>query len=39
MDNDLQQGILAAKAGDKFGAFNFLTRASQVPETAEQAWL
>lgn len=39
MDNDLQQGILAAKTGDKFGAFNFLTRASQVPETSEQAWL
>jgi hypothetical protein len=39
MDNDLQQGIAAAKAGDKLSAFNFLTRASQVPETAEQAWL
>jgi len=39
MDNDLQQGILAAKAGDKPRAFDLLTRASQVPATSEQAWL
>ncbi len=39
MDNDLQEGILAAKAGDKPRAFDLLTRASQVPATSEQAWL
>jgi hypothetical protein len=39
MDNYLQQGILAAKAGDKFRAFDLLTRASEVPATSEQAWL
>lgn len=39
MDNDLHQGIIAAKAGDKPRAFDLLTRASQVPGTSEQAWL
>ena len=39
MDNYLQQGIAAAKAGDKSCAFDLLTRASQVPATSEQAWL
>ena len=40
MDNNyLQQGIMAAKAGDKPRAFDFLTRASEVPATSEQAWL
>jgi len=39
MDNNLQQGILAAKAGNKPRAFDLLTRASQDPATSEQAWL
>jgi hypothetical protein len=39
MDNYLQQGIMAAKAGDKPRAFDLLTRASEIPETSEQAWL
>jgi hypothetical protein len=39
MDNDLQQGIAAAKAGDKSRAFDLLTRASREPATAELAWL
>jgi hypothetical protein len=39
MDNYLQQGIMAAKAGDKPRAFDLLTRASEVPATSEQAWL
>ena len=39
MDNYLQQGITAAKAGDTSLAFELLTRASQEPATAEQAWL
>lgn len=39
MDNDLQQGIAAAKAGDKPHAFDLLTRASQDPGTSELAWL
>jgi hypothetical protein len=39
MDNYLQQGILAAKAGDKSRAFNLLTRASEIPAASEQAWL
>jgi len=39
MDNYLQQGILAAKAGDKSRAFDLLTRASEVPATSEKAWL
>jgi hypothetical protein len=39
MDNNLQQGIAAAKAGDKQRAFDLLTRASENPETSEQAWL
>jgi hypothetical protein len=39
MDNDLEQGIVAAKSGDSVRAFELLTRASQVPATSEQAWL
>ncbi|HET9914324.1 MAG TPA: hypothetical protein VFQ13_20690 [Anaerolineales bacterium] len=39
MDNDLQQGIMAAKAGDKHRAFDLLTRAADDPATSEQAWL
>jgi hypothetical protein len=39
MDNYLQQGILAVKAGDKPRAFDLLTRASEVPATSEKAWL
>jgi len=39
MDNYLQEGITAAKAGDKPRAFDLLTRASEVPATSEQAWL
>ena len=39
MDDYLQQGIAAAKAGDKSLAFDLLTRASQVPASSEQAWL
>ena len=39
MDNNLQQGIAAAKAGDKPHAFDLLTRASQDPGTSELAWL
>ena len=39
MDNLLQQGINAAKAGDKAQAFQLLTRATQDPTVAEQAWL
>jgi hypothetical protein len=39
MDNYLQQGVMAAKAGDKPLAFDLLIRASQAPETSEQAWL
>lgn len=39
MDNLLQQGINAAKAGDKVQAFQLLTRATQDPTVAEQAWL
>jgi hypothetical protein len=39
MDNYLQQGITAAKAGDKPRAFDLLIRASQSPVTSEQAWL
>ena len=39
MDNDLQQGIMAAKAGDKRRAFDLLTRAADDPATSEQAWL
>ena len=39
MDNYLQQGIMAAKAGDKPRAFDLLIRASNVPATSEQAWL
>jgi hypothetical protein len=39
MDNYLQEGITAAKAGDKPRAFDLLTRASEIPATSEQAWL
>ena len=39
MDDYLQQGIEAAKAGDKPRAFDLLTRASEVPATSEKAWL
>ena len=39
MDNYLQEGINAAKAGDKPRAFDLLTRASEIPATSEQAWL
>ncbi|MBL8103190.1 MAG: hypothetical protein JNM02_11705 [Anaerolineales bacterium] len=39
MDNYLQQGIAAAKAGDKPRAFDLLTQASEIPATSEQAWL
>ena len=37
--NYLQEGIIAAKAGDKPRAFDLLTRASENPVTSEQAWL
>jgi hypothetical protein len=39
MDDFLQQGIAAAKAGDKARAFQLLARAAQDNSTAEQAWL
>ena len=39
MDNTLQQGITAAKNGDKSHAYELLTRAAQDVSTAEQAWL
>jgi hypothetical protein len=39
MDNYLQEGIMAVKAGDKARAFELLRHASQVPATSEQAWL
>ena len=39
MDNLLQQGIGAAKAGDKARAFQLLKRATQDNTMAEQAWL
>jgi len=39
MDNTLQQGITAAKSGNKTQAFELLTRAAQDASTAEQAWL
>ncbi len=39
MDNLLQQGIAAAKAGDKARAFQLLSQAAQDSSTAEQAWL
>jgi len=39
MDDYLQQGIQAAKAGEKSRAFDLLTRASEVPATSEKAWL
>lgn len=39
MDNLLQQGITAVKAGNREQAFKLLTRATQDAATAEQAWL
>jgi hypothetical protein len=39
MEDYLQQGIQAAKDGDKPRAFDLLTRASEVPATSEKAWL
>ncbi|MFT3893381.1 MAG: hypothetical protein QM730_17270 [Anaerolineales bacterium] len=39
MDNFLQQGITAAKSGNKAQAYQLLTRATQENSTAEQAWL
>jgi hypothetical protein len=39
MDNFLQQGVMAAKAGDRSRAFDLLSRASNIPESSEQAWL
>jgi len=39
MDNTLQQGITAAKNGNKSQAFELLTHAAQNASTAEQAWL
>ena len=39
MDNTLQQGITAAKNGDRSHAYELLTRAAQDVSTAEQAWL
>ena len=39
MENYLEQGIVAAKSGDKLRAFDLLTRASQASATSEQAWL
>jgi len=39
MDNLLQQGISAAKAGDRARAFQLLKRATQDSTMAEQAWL
>lgn len=39
MENLLQQGINATKAGDRALAFQLLTKATQDSATAEQAWL
>jgi len=39
MENFLQQGIDAAKSGDKVRAFQLLTRATRDSVSAEQAWL
>ena len=39
MDNLLQQGIAAAKAGEKEKAYQILSRATQDSASAEQAWL
>ena len=39
MENLLQQGMNAAKAGNKALAFQLLTKATQDGATAEQAWL
>ncbi len=39
MDNFLQQGVAAVKAGDKARAYELLTKATQDTALAEQAWL
>lgn len=39
MENLLQQGINAAKTGDRIRAFQLLSKATQDRATAEQAWL
>ncbi len=39
MGNTLRKGIAAAKASDKEQAFQLLTRATQDPSTAVQAWI
>ena len=39
MEDSLQQGIAAFKAGNKVRAFELLTHATQDPATAEQGWL
>src|SRR5262249_46238859 len=39
MENLLQQGISAAKAGDKPGGFQLLKRVTEDSTMAEQAWL
>lgn len=39
MDNYLQQGIMAAKAGDRSRAFELLMRASEGSTGCDQAWL
>ncbi len=39
MENYLQQGIAAAKAGDKPRAFDLLMRATEDPASSEYAWL
>ncbi len=39
MDDLLQQGIAAVKAGDKERAYGLLSRAAQKSDCAEQAWV
>lgn len=39
MENTLQQGIAAAKGGNKDQAFHLLSEATQDASTAERAWL
>ncbi len=39
MENFLQQGIQAARAGERVRAYHLLKRATQNTATAEQAWL
>lgn len=39
MGNPLQEGISAARAGQKARAYQLLTRATQDPSSAEHAWL